>query len=85
MLSWKILKISEFNLNNIKFQIIILFIGRAICGVTYLPHEKEELPDCVVFKISRKGNFVKSKTLINVEQINQHFNSHKKDRLTSKL
>lgn len=49
-----------------------------MCGVTFIPHEEGQLPDCEVHRVSRKGNFEKSKTLFNVEEINKHIYRHRK-------
>ena len=77
--------LSQVRHNIINFLVILWFIGRALCGVSFLPHEKDTLPDCKVFKVCRKGNFAKSATYINVQLVNLHFNSHRKHRLTGKL
>ena len=55
-----------------------MILGRGLCGVTYIPHESRKLPDCQVHRVSKKGNFVKCKTLFNVQEINAHIDRHKK-------
>ena len=50
-----------------------------ICGVSFIPHEDQKLPDCEVFKCLRKGNFLKCSTLFSVQEITNHIRKHKRN------
>lgn len=72
----------------LEFFMLKLFriLGRALCGINFIPHYDKKLPDCAVFKCIRGGNFLKScSTLFSVEEFTRHIKKHVKKNLGSTI
>ena len=61
-------------------DILNYFLAQALCGIQYIPHCNDPLPDMKIFRINKCGNFCSSKTLFNTDAFREHIETHKRNK-----